>query len=221
MNVNEHRELREMLGAFLLGGLTPDDAALVRGHLETCAECRAEYDLIAPVARELALLGPLAAGTADQVPADLIDRVTDAVATERAARGRSRFARLGLVAAASAAVAATIAVLVMRGLAPAPVPLEAVAVTVDESGVVADADLVNHTWGVEIKLEASGLQAGATYRVSILTDDGDARPAGEFVGTGAALMHCNLNSSVLRPHAVGFVVLDETGVPVIESTFDS
>jgi len=34
-------------------------------------------------------------------------------------------------------------------------------------------------------------------------------------------MHCNLNSSVLRPRAVGFVVLDDTGAPVITSTFDS
>jgi hypothetical protein len=177
--------------------------------------------LLVPVSRELALLGPLAAGTADQVPADLGHRVTTAVAAERSTRSRGRLARLGLVAAASAAVAATVAVLVMRGLAPAPVPLEPVAVTVEESGVVADADLVNHTWGVEIKLAASGLQAGATYRVSILTDEGEARPAGEFVGTGAVLMHCNLNSSVLRPDAVGFVVLDDAGTPVIASTFDS
>ena len=32
-------------------------------------------------------------------------------------------------------------------------------------------------------------------------------------------MHCNLNSSVLRPHAVGFVVVDESGTEVITSTF--
>lgn len=221
MNGSDHRELREMLGALLLGGLSPDQATLVRKHLETCAECRAEHDLLVPVSRELALLGPLAAGTVDQVPPDLGARVTTAVAAERGARTRSWFARLGVVAVGSAAVAATVAVLIMRGLAPAPVPLEPVAVTVEEPGVVADADLVNHTWGVEIKLAASGLQAGATYRVSILTDEGEARPAGEFVGTGEVLMHCNLNSSVLRPHAVGFVVLDDTGAPVIASTFDS
>jgi len=221
VNESEHRGLREMLGALLLGGLSPDGATLVRNHLEICAECRAEHDLLVPVSRELALLGPLAAGTADQVPADLGHRVTTAVAADRSTRSRGRLARLSLVAAASAAVAASVAVLAMRGLAPAPVPLEPVAVTVEESGVVADADLVNHTWGLEIKLVASGLQAGATHRVSILTDEGEARPAGEFVGTGAVLMHCNLNSSVLRPRAVGFVVLDDTGAPVITSTFDS
>jgi len=220
VNESEHRDLREMLGAFLLGGLSPDEAARVRAHLETCAQCRAEHDLVEPVARELALLGPAAAGSPEAVPRGLGDRVAAAVASERRAGGRHRVVQLGLVAAGSAAVAASLAVLVMRGLAPDPVPLEAVTVAVEGTEVVADADLVNHTWGVEIKLAASGLQAGATYRVSMLTDDGEARPAGEFVGTGAALMHCNLNSSVLRPDATGFVVLDEAGNEVITSTFD-
>lgn len=71
---------------------------------------------------------------------------------------------------------------------------------------------------MEIKLAASGLQTGATYRVAILTDDGEERPAGEFVGTGSVPMHCNLNSSVLRPPP-GFVVLDDSGAEVIASTF--
>jgi len=92
VNESEHRELREMLGALLLGELSPDEAALVRNHLEICAECRAEHDLLVPVSRELALLGPLAAGTADQVPADLGHRVTTAVAAERSTRRRGRLA---------------------------------------------------------------------------------------------------------------------------------
>jgi anti-sigma factor RsiW len=216
----EHRELREMLGAFVLGGLSPDEAARVRAHLETCADCRAELDLIKPVARELALMRPGRADPPEMVPEDLGERVATAVAAERRAGARSRAVRLGLVAAASAAIAASVAVLVMGALEPDPVPLEPVAVTVQESGVVADADLVNHTWGVEIKLAASGLQTGATYRVAVLTDDGEQRPAGEFVGTGESPMRCNLNSAVLRPDAVGFVVLDESGTEVITSRFD-
>lgn len=220
MSEAEHRDLREMLGAFVLGGLSADDAARVRAHLQTCADCRAEHELIEPVARELALLAVAAAKSPEPVPDDLGERVTVAVAAERTARGRSRRARLGVVAAASAGAAATIAVLVMRALAPDPVPLEPVAVTVEQPGVVADADLVNHTWGVEIKLAATGLEAGATYRVSMLTDDGQERAAGEFVGTGSAPMRCNLNSSVLRPHAVGFVVFDDAGTEIITSTFD-
>ena len=45
MNEAEHRELREMLGALVLGGLSADEAARVRAHLETCADCRAEHDV--------------------------------------------------------------------------------------------------------------------------------------------------------------------------------
>lgn len=227
MNESEHRDLRELLGAFVLGGLTPDESRRAREHLESCADCRAELALLTPVARELAQLSrrgavaPTEPAETDEVPVGLGDRVSAAIATERRrAGGRSTF-RLAGVGLASAAAAASIAVVVVQSQQPDPVPLEAVAVTVDKGGVVADADLVNHTWGVEIKLAASGLQAGATYRVAIITDDGSERPAGEFVGTGAAEMHCNLNSSVLRPDAAGFVVVDDRGDEVITSTFES
>lgn len=226
MNENEHRELREMLGAFVLGGLSPDESLRTREHLETCASCRADLEQLTPVARELAQLSPLTQGDAwtarhglDDVPAGLGDRVSAAIAAERRRRGSRHGLRLGVVAVASAAVAASIAVVVVQAQAPEPVPLEAVAVQVDETGVRADADLVNHTWGVEIKLAASGLDAGETYRVAIVTDDGAERPAGEFIGTGEVEMHCNLNSSVLRTDAAGFVVVDDAGVEVISSTF--
>jgi hypothetical protein len=48
--------------------------------------------------------------------------------------------------------------------------------------------------------------------------DADAQNAGEFVGTGAATMRCNLNSSVLRDDAVGFRVVDEYGREVLTSS---
>jgi hypothetical protein len=38
------------------------------------------------------------------------------------------------------------------------------------------------------------------------------------VGTGAAKMRCNLNSSVLRDDAVGFRVVDEYGREVLTSS---
>ena len=42
--------------------------------------------------------------------------------------------------------------------------------------------------------------------------------AGEFVGTGAASLRCNLNSSVLRDDAVGFRIVDEDGREVLTSS---
>ena len=55
----------------------------------------------------------------------------------------------------------------------------------------------------------------APYRARITNHDGTVISAGTFVGTGTATMRCNLNSSVLRPDAASFVVLDPAGTAVV------
>lgn len=99
------------------------------------------------------------------------------------------------------------------------VPLESVAVGQAAPGVSASAALVPHTWGVEIKLTAVGFGNGTPYRVVVVDRQGHDVGAGEFVGTGAAEMRCNLNSSVLRGNAAGFKVLDPSGVVALSSSF--
>jgi len=47
-----------LLGAYVLGGLTPSQEAAVRAHLERCARCRAEHDELAVVPPWLDLLTP-------------------------------------------------------------------------------------------------------------------------------------------------------------------
>ncbi|MGW0522986.1 hypothetical protein [Crossiella sp. NPDC003009] len=96
----------------------------------------------------------------------------------------------------------------VRPAAPSPGPLEPVAVRTADPAVVATANLVPHTWGVEIKLTARGLAEGGVYRVVVTDREGNRVPAGEFLGTGAAELRCNLNSSLLRAAAGGFQVLD-------------
>ena len=49
--------LRSAVGAYALGALDPDEAAAVRRHLETCAECAAEHDALAPLPGLLSLAG--------------------------------------------------------------------------------------------------------------------------------------------------------------------
>lgn len=221
MNAEEHRALRDMLGALALGQLPTGEETAVRAHLEGCARCRDELTELQPVVRQLELLSPVALRTPARPPVDLGERVTRAVAAARAGERRRWYTRTGAVAGAAAVAAAVVSVLVVQGTQPAPPPLEPVAVTVTTAGVTAAADLVAHTWGTEIKLTATGLDAGETYRVSIVTGNGTERSAGEFVGTGAQPMLCNLNSGVLRPDAAGFVVVDDTGREVLASDFAS
>jgi hypothetical protein len=220
---HEHQDLRISLGAYVLGQLPAAEAAVLEAHLDTCPECTAELVELTPVAG--ALSRQRAHPTPDESPAPppgLGDRVVEAVSRTAQHETRRTWIRAGSAAAAAAVVAvvSTVAVQSLNDNDPRPgVPLEAVQVRTDGPGLVASADLVNHTWGVEVKLHAEGFDRGGRYRVAVLGTDGRRYPAGEFVGTGAKKMDCNLNSSVLRERASGFEVRDARGEVVVTSAF--
>ena len=222
MNDREHDAWRIDLGAHALGQLPADEAARLERHLDGCASCTAELAELVPVASALgALRPPRPTHDATAAPDDLEERVLTAVAGSARHERRRALGRQAAVAAVAAAVVLLGTLGAQRLLdddRPA-VPLEAVPVQVDQPGVRATADLVNHTWGVEVELRARGFDAGRRYRVAVLGLDGEPHPAGEFVGTGAREMDCHLNSSVLRPDASGFEVRDADGRVVATSAF--
>jgi anti-sigma factor RsiW len=55
-----------LLGAYILGGLPPDEAAAVAAHLGRCARCRAEHAELAQVPSWLDLLAESADSAAEQ-----------------------------------------------------------------------------------------------------------------------------------------------------------
>jgi len=223
VNEHEHHDLRMALGAYVLGQLSAAETTALESHLDTCPDCTAELAELAPVAGTLGQLR--GRPTPDETlvpPADLGDRVVDAVTNAAHRERRQTWLRAASLAAAAAvfAVVATLAAQSLIGSEQQPrVPLEAVQVQTERPGLEATADLVNHTWGVEVKLHAAGFDRGGRYRVSVLGVDGRRFPAGEFVGTGDKDMDCNLNSSVLRDQASGFEVRDADGQVVVTSAF--
>ncbi len=224
-NDHAHHELRMSLGTYVLGQLPADETASLEAHLDGCPECTAELAELTPVATALAQMrrGPAAAGTLAPPP-ELGDLVVAAVSDVARTESRRPWLRAAFLAGAAAAIvlATTVVVQTMTGGTPGPgpvVPLEAVEVQTEQPGLAASADLVNHTWGVEVKLSARGFDSGGRYRVAVLGVDGKRYPAGGFVGTGAKEMDCNLNSSLLRESASGFEVRDATGTVVVSSTF--
>lgn len=46
---NDNAHAGMLLGAFLLGGLSGDEATAVRAHLDVCVACRSEHDYLACV----------------------------------------------------------------------------------------------------------------------------------------------------------------------------
>ncbi len=82
---------------------------------------------------------------------------------------------------------------------------------------VESADLVAHTWGVELRIVAVGFTQGATFHAAFRTDDGALVPAGEFRGVGRAEMTCFLQSATLREDVTQVVVTDDAGHIVLSS----
>lgn len=202
-----HQRRTELLGPYVLDHLAEPELTSVRGHVGACAECRHAVAELQPVARALAQ------ADADKVtvPAHLEDLVVQRVNAQRGRRVRTSL----LLTAAAALVLAGATWWYLRPTAP----LEPVALTRQAPGVTAEASLVPHTWGVEIKLDGQGFASGQTYRVAVTGRDGSEVSAGSFIGTGANVLHCNLNSSVLRADASGFVVRDAVGAITLTSTF--
>ena len=80
LTVARHAETRELLGAFALGAVDAEEAAAVRAHLATCAECQAEIaGLWAAVDTLPELIEPM------EPPAGLRERIAAAILADVAA----------------------------------------------------------------------------------------------------------------------------------------
>lgn len=233
-----HRELRELLGAYALGGLPEDTRAGLRAHVDGCPACRAELAEIAPLAEALRLVDPDALNVVPVPPPDLGDRILDRILAERGvtqararrverrAAARRQTRQLMMAAAAAVLVLAALAAGTAFGRATAPelraaaprtaLPIEDIDLrALDASVTTVSAVVVAHTWGVEAKFEASGLAAGEVYRAAFRAEDGRLLPAGEFIGIGDKTLTCNMQSALLRNDTAGFVVTDEEGQTVL------
>ena len=113
----------------------------------------------------------------------------------------------GVLAGAAAAAAVAVAVLPDT---PAGAPVLAVRQVTTAPGVTATAGLVDHTWGVELRLVATGLPAGRAYDVRIVDDGGEEHDSGAFLGVDRTIT-CSMNASVLLADAARFEVVDPAG----------
>ena len=216
---NDHRYWREMLGAYLLGGLDEDERTALEAHLDGCAECRAELAELRPVAAALADTDPDLFETDEpRPPADLQERTLSLIGHARnseLARRRQRRQRSALAAVAAVLLVA-VGLLVVWPQFSAP-PQEPLAFSEVAGGVEAEGSLIPHTWGTEASLLIEGLDEGRNYRAAFTTSDGSEVPAGTFIGTEAQPVDCNLNAAVLRENATQLEVRTMEGELIFEA----
>ena len=80
------------------------------------------------------------------------------------------------------------------------------------------AALVAHTWGVELRISGSGFAKGEVFQAAFQDRSGAWVPAGEFLGTGAATLTCNLQAGRLRDDVVAVQITDQAGETVLASS---
>lgn len=240
----DHTRLRESLGAYLLGGLDADQEREVRLHLPGCVTCRSELVALQEVVGALAAVDP--ADPSPGVPAGLDARVeqtlrglaaegahvapaaptadagpTPPVAPRRTLRRAPVLAVAATAALLGAAAAAAVAVALDDDAPPAPVvAAEPVDLDIVDRSIEASAELVDHTWGMEIEIVGTGFTAGRSYDVSVTDASGRTYSSGAFVGVGPDRITCEMNSAVLRADAVGFEVVDRDGEPVLTADLE-
>ena len=99
---------------------------------------------------------------------------------------------------------------------PPSAPVEAISLQATE-GVTATGGLINHTWGTELLLDVSDLEAGTTYVVDYRLADGSTVAAGSVLGVADVVMKCRFNAAPLRADVRRIVLRDPYGRPVVST----
>jgi anti-sigma factor RsiW len=182
MKADTCRGWRENLGALVLDQLDANERAATEAHLEGCAECRAELDLLLPVAEALPLVDPSQLDATPVPPRTLGFQIARGIAAEKRARRRRRL-RIGGGLAAAACAAAVAAALLLAGgsspTAPTGAPRQVAFASVPR-GVDIGATLNPRPWGSEINVKVRGITPGTRCQVWLRRADGTKFAAGSF-----------------------------------------
>ena len=192
-------ECRQLLGGYVLHALDPEEAEIVRDHVQGCSVCARELAQLEEVPRLLDV-ADMSDTAAEQPPPQLEEAVLDRFAREhrgaRSRRGRllpaarslrARFAHPLPAAAAAGLAAALVAVVLTQVLDPQPNEPGAayhanLTATAPATGGSAYATLRTLPTGTEVHLKVKGMPTGtpAIYEMWCLGDDGTKVSAGTF-----------------------------------------
>jgi hypothetical protein len=196
-----HQRYREQIGAFLLGKLDEGERKAMQTHLNSCPVCQAEVRELKPVVGALADASPDRIDEDPRPPGDLEELTLAPILGEmhRARRHRRRSRWSALAAAAICVVAIGLSGFTWL-LEPAVALVEPVPFSV-EPGMEVEGHLIAHTWGTEIRLVVSGLRDGQTYRVTLVSKNGERVNSGTFIGIGDKPLSCTFTAALLRKEA--------------------
>jgi Putative zinc-finger len=173
------RELRQLLGVYVVGAIDPAERSLVDEHLGTCAACRDELAGLAGLpamlsrvpADDVARLGaPVISLPEPQEPSpELLAALLRRVEDKRRTR---RWRGVASVAAAAAIAAGGTAVAINLTGSPAGPTWDAASAINPVTHVSAVVDYKHATGGTDMRIRVSGIKVGTTCRFWVYTANG-------------------------------------------------
>jgi anti-sigma factor RsiW len=175
----ECRDIRLLLGVYVVGAIDPAERTLVDEHLGECPSCRDELaglaGLPAMLSRvpeaDVARLGGNVVSLPD--PAEPSPELLNSLLGRVAVRRRARMWR-GVAAAAAAAVIAvggTATVMELTHGSP-PQAVDTAAGVNSAAGITANVDYSMAPWGTAMRVQVAGIKAGTACRFWVITRNG-------------------------------------------------
>lgn len=182
------REIRQLLGVYVVGAIDPSERALVDDHLGQCPLCR---DELAGLAGLPAMLSRIPAADVQRMdaavtylpaPQEPSDEMLSSLLRKVSVKRRSRMWRSVAAVAAAAVIAAGGAAATMQlTRPPAQVQSADVARAVSPDGrIAALVDYSPTAWGTAMRVQVSGIPSGTTCQFWVVGKDGRASYAGSW-----------------------------------------
>jgi len=183
------REIRHMLGVYVVGAIDPAERSVVDYHLDWCQSCRDELAMLAglpamlsrvPVA-DVEQLSRSAAGLPDNVEpsAELLNSLLAKVAVRR--RRRLWKGAVGIAAAAAVAAAGATAAVELGKPATQAQQAEVASAMSSTTGVGGVVDYSSTPWGgTAMRVQVRGIRPGTTCQFWVVGSDGRAF-AGQWI----------------------------------------
>jgi Putative zinc-finger len=177
------REIRHLLGVYVVGAIDPSERSVVDAHLAECQSCRDELAGMAglpamlsrvPIA-DVERYSTSATGLPENVepPAELLNSLLTKVAVRR--RSRLWKGAVGIAAAAAVAAAGATAAVELAQPAAQAAHTAVASATSSTTGVAAVVDYTTTPWGsTTMRVQVSGISPGTTCQFWIVGKDGRA-----------------------------------------------
>lgn len=182
------RDIRQLLGVYVVGAIDPAERAQVDEHLAECQSCRDELAGLAGLpamlsrvpAEDVERLGLLSLPEVMQSPDELLNSLLRKVSAKR----KSRMWRSVAAVAAAAVIAAGGATAVSQLTSPATSGVVAQKAWAKSGHVSAMVDYAPVRWGTAMRVQVSGIKPGTVCQFWVVGKNGTSEYAGAWTVMG-------------------------------------